>query len=458
MKIKKILNKTEISFILTVLILGVIYSYIYIPFKIPDEGTHFYTSYALANKILGQDIIKSEKDYRGIKGVTLVKMKIRECDLPLFEYQYYDDSISINIKEGIFESDQQLIEFSTIVCTYFPFPTYIVDAIIIILGFSIKLSALPLVYFVRYINLCVYVCIGIICIRMLPFAKELMYVLFALPFGIERAMSAGHESLYFAYVWFYISYIIYLAYKKDKLEYRDIVILTVLSMLISPIKGLGIFLIFLILLVKKKKFPSEKIYKIFLGICFIGSVFIWLGYNINSLNLSDIISSSYESRYIEYSNRNSVYILDIIKNPLPFLKIIGMTFLANSNFFMGCMNNTNGSMGSFVTYGFAGLFFMTSIPKIEDEIEIPRLDRYWILFIFLVLYSMLCILTIITFGGEGLSVAPIKSTYIMPYLPLFGFMLRWKLITYNGKNQEKAIVVSTAILHLMGILYILMRI
>lgn len=455
--LRRNLDMHMLWFAVLVITIGVLYLRFVPNNEIPDATGHFATSYALANKLMGQESDLESGDARGVKGLRTVNMIIRECDKILFIPNSEDDA------QGNFlikKTDNIYLEYP--IYTYSPFPTYIIDAVVIAFGREIHLSPWALLNLVRYVNLFVYMGLGILTLKIFSLGKDLMSVIFLLPAGIQRASATSHESLYYAFVWFYIAFVLHMAYEVEELGKREMILLLVCSILIAPIKGLGIGYVLLIFLIKKGKIEinikgrgKNSLLFIF-AIC----VAVWLFYNLMVNNPGNIISSNNGERFIEYADSEAVYLTDLLLNPIHFIRIIIRTFMRWGVYFTETLVsvygniNLGGGNGIFA-YVFATLFVMSSFLTECDSKEINTKERLWIAGIFLFIYGLQCILTIFSFGGKAAEYGEVKGAYMMPCIPLLGLMIKGQFLRYYRSNRTLIIMIAETIVHIMALCYIL---
>lgn len=445
-------NTNYIIFFMTILLVGVFYSHFVKPFGISDEGTHFYTAYMLADRLQGKEVYLSREDYKGIKGVTPIKLQIRSEDRPLFFLE--SDTINYSIREqGFWASSSEWETASVCVTTYSVFPTYLIDALAIIIGEICQLSGLALVYFVRFVNLCVYIVFGILAVKLMPLPKEVSYVTYSLPFAIQRAASCSYDSLFYAFIWFYICLILYYKFRKQTINPKDFLVITCMSLLLAPIKGICIAVVFMVILIPKTKFCSLFQYRVFLCLNLIGGGIAWIGYNLLSIRSDDLFMMG-NARYVEYSGVNSVSIMDLLYQPMHYVKVVIETFLHRFMFYPSEMSTNFFDIGAFAVVGFCALLFISLLKSSDDDHCLSNIDRVVCGIIFLFSYALLCILTIISWAGESVTISPIKISYVMPFaLSLFIILVNKKLV-YVGKKKDKLILIGSAVFHVIGILHV----
>lgn len=446
-------NTNYILFCVTILLVGLFYSHFVKPFGISDEGTHFYTSYMLADRIQGNEIYLSGEDYKGIKGVTPINLQIRSEDHPLF-FLNSDNSINYSIGEqGVWASSSEWETASVNVSTYFRFPTYLVDALAIIIGQKCQLSCIALVYFVRFVNLCVYIGLGILAAKLMPLSKETVYIMYSLPFAIQRAASCSYDGLFFAFIWFYVCLILYYKFRKETIRPKDILIITCMSLLLAPIKGVCIAVVFMVILIPKTKFCNLLQYRVFSCLNLIGGVIVWIGYNLLSIRSDDLFMMD-NPRFVEYGGVNSVNVMNLLHDPIYFVKIVIDTFVRRFTFYPSGMSPVFIDIGSLTAVGFCALLFISLLSS-DDTQCLSNIDRVKCGIIYLVSYALVCILPVISWGGEGVIISPIKPSYVLSFELLLIIVLINKKMVYLGKGKDKLILIGSAAFHVIGILHVL---
>lgn len=447
-------NYFEICFVLVAIIFGIIFSFIWGPGYIYDEAGHYRNSYILADRIMGKPVDVFSEDYLGVKGMHPVSFSARICDEDFLSNEAQEEPITLS-NSTFFNEESGEVMVENFVYSYFPFPTYIVDSIGIIIGRVIfNFGPVTLLYFIRFINLAIYIAVGLLCMRILPSYKEFIFVLFLLPSCLPRGVSAGHESLYFAYTWFYVFYVISLAFREDKINSRELCVLFMSSILIAPIKGIGIMFVGLVLLIKKKAFSTSRKYYGYLGCIIVMSVVLWIAYNITSIDISDVISNANGIRNIEYSNTEAIYLTDFIYHPLWTIKMLYNTIETQFVALFRKVTDTIlwESYGDLVAEGFL-LLMMIAVPSKEgDEIILSIKEKIWCFVVLLAEFSLLCVTTFISWGGSQRTTPPLKPTYLLPYLPFIILLLRGRIFIYVGRYRKLGIIVGCVSLHIVGIL------
>lgn len=451
---QKYIVKLTNSFLITAMLSGLMYTVFFPPFTMPDEHAHFYTSYALADRLQGKVVSLLIKDMDGVKGGSVVSFQVREADIVYKEYpdgQYKRDGYSIFKNFHFFTEETNDVYIETRNMTYSPFPTYFVDALGILIGKSINLSAEMLAYFIRMLNFTLYIILCVIALKIIPILKKTLYIFCSCPFMIQLGMSCTYDSLLLPVIILFISYILYLIYSKEQIRIKEIIIILCLVLILSPAKGAYFPIVFMILLLPRQKFSSNKsFYHAVIAILGVSTI-LWLGYNLLSNDLSDMISADAKKRVIEYSDSEGVYLTDIIRHPFRYFKIILLTFDRNFICLSGLFTTMRIGETNLVMYGFIFLFVSTIYME-ENEVffRMPKKNRFLIAGILILGYALLCMLTLISWGGKNAEIAPIKAAYILPYVPILAVFLK------TDKIQIYCIPDKTLVVMNMVLQYIVM--
>lgn len=412
------------------ILLGIFNMAVFQAGDLPDNFPNYMTSYSLADKLMGRYVKIVDEELAGIKGEKLAIINVRECDALWFsgdETAPLQGEAYMRENSDFFSGKQKYVNIECEVHPYFAFPTYIIDALFIILGQVIHLGPVALLYFVRIANLLLYIMCGILALKLLPHMMEFIYVLWLTPIGIQFGCSVSHEALWWPFVWLYIIYVISLSLKTRYLEKREILIMYIFSILIAPVKGIGIGFCALIFLIDTEKFVSFKKMRETLILCFAICLTVWLFYNLTSVNQQNLFYADAGGRYIEYSQSDAVYVSDLLHYPLHYLKVVIQTLFTYFIYFPECFSAGELFYSKVTMYGLLSMFLLSLHDDSENSIILQLNKRIFILVLYGFIYGLTCILTILSWVGKSSDLGAIKVQYVMPMLPLIGAMLK------NGK-------------------------
>lgn len=225
------------------------------PFMVPDEPAHFYRAYQISEghfipdvnqNRLGGDLPNSLSDMQNeVFKTAELKMDLDQIS-SLLNIQLHPE-----IRAFLFFPNTSL---------YTPIP-YIPQSIGIGLGRLINAPPLILLYLARLFNLIFWIFLSYHSLKLIPFYKNLLFVLLLLPMSVYQAASASADVVLNALSFFLISMAFKWYSEKDKqITYRDIILLLGLSMAITWSKSIYFLLIALLLIIPQSRFVHKKTY------------------------------------------------------------------------------------------------------------------------------------------------------------------------------------------------------
>lgn len=316
---------------------GLFYGILFPPFTVSDELTHFLSSYHIANIIQGKH---DERINDLDTGAAYYNMQIRDVDDALFSdfpCEFDINSLSDNKMEHqklFVRSNGYMIKEGQFTTDYFPFPEYTLMGIIIAIGRMLNLSAFGLVWMTRIANLTAYSLIGMYAVKIIPFGKQMLYTVLLMPMGMHFSCSASYHTLLYASAVFYIAYIVYLQAESGLLSGKQKLFLIVQTVILTPVKGSFLFYGFLVLLLPRELFLSQKKYVMFLSGVILTGALSWFIYNAYTVDIGMLISDQNGKRMITYMDAGEgIYLSDIIKDPLHYIKVFIRTVCARGLYF-----------------------------------------------------------------------------------------------------------------------------
>ncbi|MBO4862953.1 MAG: DUF2142 domain-containing protein [Eubacterium sp.] len=241
--------------------IGIIMSLIFLPHGIPDEPGHIDTAYMYSNVILGRgktpngllekrhcDVVQDDMLVNGLESNSYYQLKQH-----LFTRPKDTDIISVS-----FDYTGGIV----------PDIVYIPMALGIAIGRLLGLSTFMIYFLGRLLNLCVFIFITYLAIKIIPCGKNLMAFILLLPINMQQAMSASYDCVLNAVIILFIAYV-FMVYKREKIKKRDIIILALSALVIAMSKG-GVYIPLCLLLIGLpfgfKKHMNRRILVIVLAI------------------------------------------------------------------------------------------------------------------------------------------------------------------------------------------------
>lgn len=246
---------------------------------VPDEVNHLNTAYRISNVFLG---IKDNADG--------VMMRADDSSLAMQLYgrnQYYDAAgYSVYLSNLLNPLKDGSIVWTNVTYVHdLPFP-YIMPALGITLGRLIGLGTYQALMIGRLFNFAMYVLISTYAVKIIPFAKLPLMILFLLPMSIQQGMSFSYDVYVNSLTMLLVAFSVLIIDTKDEkvLSKKEFIIMLLASVFLFPMKSKAYFLIafmpWIVLLFKKHPLTqkTKKIVKktllILLAVFVVGYV-VW---------------------------------------------------------------------------------------------------------------------------------------------------------------------------------------
>ena len=295
-------------------------------------------------------------------------------------------------------------------------------------------------YAARIMNTIVCISLLGLSIKLIPFAKKIIFVLGLIPTTINSFSTITADGFLVATTILMISYILHIIYEKErKITTKDYIILTILTVIISLSKLVYLpFLFFLLLLLSKNDTKKKRIIIISIIISGILLNMLWGNIAFDYLAAGQGANSNY-------------YILDTLKHPFQFIQKFIYTWYINIgkyiNDLFGGNNAWYGSIiedSSIIPFASLSIFLVLSILDQDTKI---KLNKY---FKWIILGIVLCTLILIS-TSLYISCTPVGFAYFVGiqgryFLPL---LLPIALLFNNLNCVKKISVNSNFILSLM---------
>lgn len=432
--------KIERVFLFASITIGILYSILLTPFSVPDEKSHFETTYRYSNVLMFKGDMSDDKT-----------IKFREGDLGIYEYDLYPNPITYEKQvKTMFELSDNNKEIDNEITSVGNFLLYIPAAIGMSVARLFNLGFTPLIYFARLFNLLFYSIVLYFGIRKIPFSKTLIGIIGLLPISLQQGMSCSYDAVIVSTAIFVICYFLNAIYSDDNITKKDFILLTVMCAVLSAAKYgvyFPIVLLSALVILKYSKEKKKKVCRGFIGIILVSIIFTII-FNIS--NVLPVISKS--TANISSENVVSSYsIMSIIKDPVYFIKTVIRTFLLHKDdYFKQVFGANLGYMkitvSIIIIFIFAVLVLVSALKTEEDKIEIKKSHKCWFL---LMSFCMIGILWAAAFTWNEVGsrvIEGMQGRYLLPMLPLIVLCIRNNMIVIK-ERINKYIMYIALILH-----------
>lgn len=261
-------EKTQNLFVFLALIFGVAFVFAFPPLQTPDETTHFFRAYQVAEG----GWISVKKD-----GLTGGELPRGLWDVHN-EFSRLPGHSDLKVRGGIKgcfkllgrpldRGDRVFVHFPNTVS--YPPLLYLPQAFGIFLGNQFGISALALTYAGRLGNLLAWIGIGYLTIRRASFFRFVILGLSLLPLSLQQASSLSADAMVNSVGLLYIVLCFRAALIKERMTNADLFWIGALSLAIPMMKQAYLPLLLLLGIIPREKYPGEKFawaYRAFLGL------------------------------------------------------------------------------------------------------------------------------------------------------------------------------------------------
>ena len=435
------------SFVI-IMFIGIIYTLIVPQFSVPDEYTHYLTSYSQSSILLG------EKAFDEHGNVLLYEDSsntlIRASHPTVNEYvKEYDGLIG---KEK-FRINQPYISRAPLTLGSFG---YFPQVLGVSLGRILGLNGIQTGVFGRISALLLFAVLISYSLKIIPkFFEKVLFTISILPMTLQQVCSYNYDSVLFTACFFLFAYLLYLIYEKEKINKLDIALVTLSSIVIATIKFVYLPILGLGLLIPREKFTLKngKILVILM------LVVLSLGSYLVVMKCNSLFWNVHESNTSSLINYNTFTISQVIKHPIHEIVIIIATFQKFTADYISQM--ISGPLGwlemnvpalqlsGFLMMLFYSLFSVEKKSKMDRNVKVCS-ELFSMLMILIVILALQISWT----PDNSLIVVGVQGRYFLPILPMILLAMK-DLLTIKAQNTNIVLYYGNVILHISEIFTIL---
>lgn len=302
----------------------------------------------------------------------------------------------------------------------------------------------------RIMNLIIYTILVYIAMKILPYKKNVFFVIAFMPFMLLLAASYSADGMCLGTIYIFIAYCFRLYKESETISLKQFIILSALFIITLIGKGLGYFpiavLIFILPLIKTIK--NNKKYWTIMITC--GIIFIILATFSIIYMKNNKLSTEGDNRGSE--GINSVEQFEaILTDPILDIKVAGnhiLNTLLNFNWIKTLQHDV-----FFTDYSdnimYITLFFIIFVALTEDDYNFKVKDKIILILAFLLPYGMTSAVLYLTFTPvRNLYILGYQARYIFPILPLvLSCISNNKIKCQKSENRNiKIAMISSAFL------------
>jgi len=425
--------KIQKLFIITAIGYGLFYMLTITPFSPPDEPHHYNSTLKLSN-IFSFNF----------------KNTVRSVDIETSNTQGHQNipQAYLRLKDPIFSSTGEHVEQPKKYTLSYPIQ-YIPQAIGVTIGRILHLNFIWKFYLGRLCNLIFFIICVYFAIRIIPFKKNLVFIIGLLPMCLHQAASFSFDGFINGLSILLVSCILYSIYNKEPITKKEIYWIIIAIALLAPAKVIYYPLIFLIFLIPKERFNN-------LNTCIINKSII-LGVGIITIlifSLPNILSISKEPLKLNWEGYENYSLKYIITNPLHTIKIFINTINVKGNFYIystfgHLLSGLSLPLPIWIFNILITVIILLSFKNKEDTFEIKNAYKLLLFSICLIIYILAGFSMLIGWTSKiHQYIEGVQGRYFIPFLlPLF-------LLIYNNtiiivKNIDKYLICIVFFLHML---------
>lgn len=427
-----------------VLLLGMVYTIIFLPFTVPDEGTHFFTSYRISNYLL------FDFDQWGNSNVIMRQSDVSFKVSSELSSNYYR---TIKQQVALFSNDNTLVESSASAnaASNAPFG-YIVSAFAIAISRLLRLSPLLTFYMGRIANLVLYAFLTYLAIKKIPYGKMAIFAISILPMTLHLVGSYSYDFLAIAMAMLYVAQVLYMKEKDGYITVKDIVLCALWGIILAPTKIVYSPILLLVLIIPKEKFKnSSKFARLSKLIIVASGILVLL-----LIQGSRVLGSA--TSEVGGPEGGEIYSLSwILENPLDTVKIFVKSLLESTGHYINCMV---GSSLAWFQINVSSLYYLPFyfvlgycfLKRDTDTVKFSYSNRMLALFIIFVSVILVFASMFVAWTGVGsTTIAGVQGRYFLPILILL-LMITLNKFAEVKQSSDKYIVIFVLFWHLVTVI------
>lgn len=407
--------KLEYLFLVMAVLLGGLYMILFPPLSAPDDNIHFETAYYHSSRMLGQEgvdkqghVLVREEDYRAFyelrtaNGQSLIAT--------------WDNLLAMDHSQKLVSSDNPPLTA--------PGYCYWLSGAGIALARLLGLGKYLMYFLGKGFVFLGYLAAGFFTIRLMPFAKNMLFLVYLLPISIQQATSFSYDTTVNALAFLLIAYCLHLAFQVDKMTPRRWIGLVALSAILAPCKVVYVLISLCCLLIPRTKVAKNWHYYTGVAATLAASLISLLIFQAGKI--SSVASDSHQVA-LGGTNYTLGYFLQAPQ------KLIGMyvrTFQEYGDFYLSSM--LGGKLGRLdvdipwmLILVFAALLLLSVIPQQKDTLSLSAPKKLWLAVICAGVVGATMLGLMFDWTPETSAVIEgVQGRYFLPILPLLLLLTR----------------------------------
>ncbi|MDO4731261.1 MAG: DUF2142 domain-containing protein [Clostridia bacterium] len=440
--------KFETIFLVSLILFGLVYMFVFPPFSIPDEFTHVGSSYRYASKILGHGfgdhiaVLVRDGDFSNF----LLK------DVPII------DTFKL-ILNNFFSLAPQNDELYSVVM---PFAgnwcQYIFSTAGIIFARILNLGYIPMLYMGRLFNFIFFVFMSYISMKKMPFGKTMLASIIFMPLTMMLSISYSYDVIMISLSIFFIAQVLNMAYTQRDIKWYDILQLCLAGgFLVAGKAGIYSLVCLTVLIIPIKRFKKKSAYFISLGAIALICLLFMVKFNL--MNIIGVSSSAVGSTTlnpdgsaVQARTFSSIFtniwgFIDIIINTLNIeLRDITLTLLGNR------LSYLNVVVPFYAVIATLLILILSSIKVSDEQNYISTKTKSYFTAISLMLFFAFLVVAYTWTTNADSTIRGVQGRYFIPVLPLILFLFRSDNLTFK-KDITGKLHFSMALVNVFALMY-----
>lgn len=425
----------ESAFLVVSVLFGIAFVFVTPPFQVPDEQAHYLRSYQVSEGgLVPQEHREREGGRSGLGGLlpdSLIQTSVKAMgDIP------FHPGVKVDIRRNIFSLLEVPLNPHIKSFAYFPntarypFVSYIPQAVGIVFGRIIGLSALLLLYLGRLTNLAVWIFLVYASIRIIPTGKWVLFLAALTPMSLFMGASLSGDAATNGLSFLFIA--LMMRYGLDdgaRLTFRGKALIYTLAVLLALSRTPYFLVVFLFLIVPFHKMGSRPRYWTFFGMLMVSVTILNMGW----LLMTDLGA---DSHIVIEGVSSHDQILFILADPLHYIVVMLRTFWSEklplfiSHF--GCLGWLDTYVSFRLLYLYATVLMFTAVLDGNQAVVMKPLQRIMICGIFLAITGAVSTaLYAIWTPVRAPIIQGIQGRYFIAYSPLFYLILTNRLVGHK---------------------------
>ncbi len=441
--------KIETVYLFSLLAIGIIYSFIILPYMAPDEETHIDNAYGYSNILLGYG---AKEDGTCLKRQDDALIPLTsEASIDNYKYVY----------ENLFQlaENKNLVETESAKSTGAGFYVYLPAALGVALARILGLGPVLMLQFGRWFSLLAFALLTFLGMRKLPFGKITLFLICILPMTVQQVTSFSYDSVTLGISILFSCYCLSLAFGNHAVKGRDILLLCLLSLGIIFSKG-GVYLpiAFAFFLIPQNKFNGKKSY---IKAMLLMGLFVLLAFIYRNMTIVTSLGGLSSSESSIHVTGETAYTLGyLLAHPMDYITVIANTIADKSEFYMQSLIGqklgwVSLSISNVVIVAFIILLLASTLKGRGEKMYFKSSQKVLICLLSAASFGLILTAMLLTWTPVShISIEGVHGRYFLPFIFLLVLTLRNNKI-HLEKNMDRTFVVWGLALQVLAIMYLL---